>query len=304
MADLILHHYPMSPFSEKIRAMLGYAGLGWQSVTVGEMPPRPNLEALTGGYRKIPVAQDGADVFCDTRIISREIGERANRPELALENNSEAVQAFVREADLDVFLACIIGASGPGMLIKLAKSTSTLNALRFLKDRISIGRTARVSAMKPKQAQSKIREHLDRLEGMLEKDFLFGDTPCIADFSAYHGLWYVRDLAENTVVKGYPKVNAWMDRIQALGHGTARDLSQEDAQERARSANPRPIEAEGDDPLLGRSISIAPNDYARDPVVGTLVASSEQATILRLEDDDLGVLHLHFPKEGFWLREA
>ena len=299
MADLILHHYPMSPFSEKVRAMLGYAGLGWQSVTVREMPPRPNLEALTGGYRKIPVAQDGADVFCDTRAIAREIAARANRPELVLEDSSEAVQAFVREADLEIFLACVIGSSGPGMMVKLAKSTSTLNALRFLKDRVSIGRTARVSAMKPKQARARIREHLERLEGMLERDFLFGDTPCIADFSAYHGLWYVRDLAERPVMKGYPKVNAWMDRIEAFGHGTVRELSQEDALAKARNAEPRPLNMEGEDPLLGKQVSIAPDDYARDPGVGTLVASSANESILRLENDDTGVLHLHFPKEGF-----
>ncbi|HBC20217.1 MAG TPA: glutathione S-transferase family protein, partial [Alcanivorax sp.] len=53
MSDLILHHYALSPFSEKVRAMLGYAGLDWQSVTVREMPPRPMLAPLAGGYRKI-----------------------------------------------------------------------------------------------------------------------------------------------------------------------------------------------------------------------------------------------------------
>jgi len=36
MSELILHHYTLSPFSEKARAMLGYAGLQWQSVTVAE----------------------------------------------------------------------------------------------------------------------------------------------------------------------------------------------------------------------------------------------------------------------------
>ena len=304
MADLILHHYPMSPFSEKVRAILGYAGLSWQSVTVREMPPRPKLEALTGGYRKIPVAQMGADVFCDTRAIAREIGALAGKPELALENNSDEVQAFVRDVDLNVFLACIIGSSGPGMLIKLAKSTSITNALRFLKDRISIGRTAKVSALTPKQARAKIREHLDRLEGMLENDFLFGDSPCIADFSAYHGLWYVRDLAEKPVMKGYPKVNAWMDRIQAFGHGTIREISQDDALAQARGVEPRAVEAHGEDPLLSKPVSIAPDDYARDPVEGTLVSASEHEAILRLESDDLGVLHLHFPKQGFRIREA
>jgi len=72
-----------------------------------------------------------------------------------------------------------------------------MNALRFLKDRIAIGRKARVQPMAPKQARQRVKEHLDRMEGMLDKDFLFGDSPCIADFSAYHSLWYVRDLAEN-----------------------------------------------------------------------------------------------------------
>ncbi len=179
-----------------------------------------------------------------------------------------------------------------------------MNAMRFLKDRISIGRTAKVSALTPKQARATIREHLDRLEGMLEHDFLFGGSPCIADFSAYHGLWYVRDLAEQKVMKGYPKVNAWMDRVQAFGHGSAVTISQDEALAQARDAEPRAIGTPGKDPLLGKRVAIAPDDYARDPVIGTLAGSSEHESVLRLESEDLGVLHLHFPKQGFRLREA
>lgn len=70
MSEFILHHYVLSPFSTKIRAMLGQAGLDWRSAITREMPPRPVLEVLAGGYRKIPVAQIGADVFCDTRVIA------------------------------------------------------------------------------------------------------------------------------------------------------------------------------------------------------------------------------------------
>ena len=92
MSAIILHHYPMSPFSEKMRAMLGYAGLSWQSVIHKEMPPRPQLARLAGGYRKIPVAQIGADIFCDTRIISTEIAALAGKPELALENCSQEIR--------------------------------------------------------------------------------------------------------------------------------------------------------------------------------------------------------------------
>ena len=304
MSNLILHHYPMSPFSEKVRAMLGYAGLSWQSVSVREMPPRPKLEALTGGYRKIPVGQIGADVFCDTRIIAREIAALGNKPELVLEDCSEDVQAFVREADLEVFLACIISSSGPGMMVKLAKSTSVMNALRFLKDRIAIGRSARVQPMTPKQARQRLKGHLERMEGMLEKDFLFGDTPCVADFSAYHGLWYVRDLAEKSVIQSYPRVNAWMDRIKAFGHGTQSALTADGALSSARSSEPRPVSGQGSDPMLGKTVSIAPDDYAREPVTGVMVAASEHGWVIRRNSDDLGVLHVHLPKLGYSIRQA
>ena len=46
MSELILHHYTLSPFSEKARAMFGYAGLEWQSVTVAEMPPRHSADKV------------------------------------------------------------------------------------------------------------------------------------------------------------------------------------------------------------------------------------------------------------------
>lgn len=304
MPDLILHQYPMSPFSEKIRAMLGYAGLNWQSVSVREMPPRPKLEALTGGYRKIPVGQIGADVFCDTSAIAREIAALGNKPELVLEDCSEDVQAFVREADLEVFLACIISSSGPGMLVKLARSTSILNAFRFLKDRIAIGRKARVQPMTPKQARSRLKNHLERMEAMLENDFLFGDSPCIADFAAYHGLWYVRDLAEKSVIRSYPGVNAWMDRIKAFGHGNETPLSADEALDRARSSEPRAVPEQGNEPLVGKSVSVAPDDYAREPVAGVLAAATGYAWIIRRETPDLGTLHVHLPRRGYVIQEV
>ena len=69
--DLVLHHYPESPYAEKVRRILGFKGLAWKSVTIPMMMPKPDLLALTGGYRKTPVLQIGADVYCDTDLIAR-----------------------------------------------------------------------------------------------------------------------------------------------------------------------------------------------------------------------------------------
>ncbi|WP_235205783.1 glutathione S-transferase N-terminal domain-containing protein, partial [Cupriavidus sp. SK-4] len=54
MADIILHQYATSPFSEKVRLALGAKGLAWQAVEIPAILPKPDLLALTGGYRRTP----------------------------------------------------------------------------------------------------------------------------------------------------------------------------------------------------------------------------------------------------------
>ena len=55
MADpIILHHFDQSPFSEKIRVILGFKRLAWKSVRISRIMPRPDLMPLTGGYRRTP----------------------------------------------------------------------------------------------------------------------------------------------------------------------------------------------------------------------------------------------------------
>jgi glutathione S-transferase len=76
MADIILHHYATSPFSEKVRIAFGLKNLAWRSVEIPNVMPKPDLMPLTGGYRKTPVMQVGADVYCDTQIILRELQRR------------------------------------------------------------------------------------------------------------------------------------------------------------------------------------------------------------------------------------
>jgi glutathione S-transferase len=63
MADIILHHYDISPYSEKVRLGLGLKGLAWASVELPVIMPKPDLTPLTGGYRKTPVLQIGADIL-------------------------------------------------------------------------------------------------------------------------------------------------------------------------------------------------------------------------------------------------
>ena len=71
MTELILHHYEFSNYSEKARVAMGYKSLRWKSVIVPPVMPKLDLAPLTGGYRRAPVLQVGADISCDTRMILR-----------------------------------------------------------------------------------------------------------------------------------------------------------------------------------------------------------------------------------------
>ena len=98
-----LHHYPNSPFSEKVRIAFGVKQLAWKSVHSPSMMPKPDLMPLTGGYRKTPVLQVGADIYCDTQLIMLELERRAPRPTLLPVDKAGEARALAMWADRNVF---------------------------------------------------------------------------------------------------------------------------------------------------------------------------------------------------------
>lgn len=302
---MILHHYAMSPFGRKIRSMLGYAGLSWQSAIAREMPPRPALAQLAGGYRKIPVAQMGADIFCDSRTIAAEIAQLASKPELALENQDAEAQVWASRADLDMFFPCVLAAGTPAMRRKVRESMSLLDMGRFVLDRVNMSRKASVKMAGFKEARPLVLAYLAQVELRLRENFLFGAAPTHADFSTYHGLWFIRDLGESSLIDDFPATLAWMDRIAAFGEGVRREITSQQALEMAAGADPRPVAAAHQtDPHVGQRVTIAPSDYGQVPTVGLLVGATEHSWILARSERKLGTLHVHFPRHGYALSAA
>ena len=103
MDDVILHHYPTSTFSERVRLAFGSKGLAWRSVTIPTAIPKPELLPLTGGYRRTPVLQIGADVYCDTQLILRKIESLHPEPSLYPDGSEGLVLALAWWADKSIF---------------------------------------------------------------------------------------------------------------------------------------------------------------------------------------------------------
>jgi hypothetical protein len=125
MTDMILHHYETSPYAEKVRLGLGVKGLAWASVEIPVIMPKPDLTALTGGYRKTPVLQIGADLYCDSQLIMRELERRHPSPSFYPAGRG-AADALAWWAEKTMF--------SPAVSIVFAKRPDTLPE-GFLEDR-------------------------------------------------------------------------------------------------------------------------------------------------------------------------
>ncbi|MFT6052059.1 MAG: glutathione S-transferase [Halioglobus sp.] len=304
-AMIILHHYELSPFSEKLRLMFGYAGLPWQSLVSPEMPPRPNLDPLTGGYRRIPVAQKGADLFCDTRLICDEVAALTEMPELATQYGNAATQAYAAELESTVFWACVLSIPAGVTLKQLLRHIGVWKTLRFLKDRTGVGKSSRMNVPSPREAARVFQQHLEEMEQRLTGQFLFADDPTNADFSAYHTLWFKREIGKLPMPLGLPKVADWYDRMQAFGHNERCEISQAQAFQAAFENEPRAISNDASAAAdVGKSVSICPTDYALDAVNGTLVGCSATRYIVARESKQFGTVHVHFPRAGFACQTA
>ncbi|MCW8275299.1 glutathione S-transferase family protein [Pseudomonas sp. PCH199] len=305
MSELILHHYPTSPFAEKARLLLGYKGLSWRSVKISPVMPKPDLTALTGGYRKTPVLQIGADIYCDTALIARRLEQE--KPAGIFPGSQEMIAAsFATWADSVVFQHAVSLVFQPESVAVRFGSLPPEAIKAFLADRAGLfsgGSATRLSAEQAKHQWPTIMARLEQQLQREEGDYLFGE-PSIADFAMAHPLWFLKATpVTSPLVDNYPAVAAWLSRVLGFGHGAPSEMTSEEALAVARDATPAALPDEQFiDPNgfeAGQQVVIAATDYGVDPVAGELLFAGSEELIVRREDERGGVVHVHFPRFGF-----
>ena len=308
MTTPILHHYPPSLFSEKIRALFGYLDLQWQSVIIPPIMPRPLLMPLSGGYRKTPMMQIGANVYCDTEIICRRLAALADNQ--AMYAPGFAAERVARWADTELFRTTVALNFRPAALAAQMSQMSEAEITAFQADRAQLSGGAPIVAVDPAAAQADFTALLANLDTTLQKGFLFGDQPCIADFSLYHCLWFVAGNPANTALfEPWTQVRAYVERMQAFGHGRFAEITGADALAIGTGAQPvRPdnagLDSHGQGFALGDAVTVAPDDYGRIPVAGQLVSYRYNEIVIACEDSQAGQVMVHFPNIGFDIAAA
>jgi glutathione S-transferase len=305
---IILHHFDRSPFSEKIRVAFGHKGLSWRSVRIPQIMPKPDLMPLTGGYRRTPVMQIGADVFCDTQIIIREIERRFAAPTLFPSGGRGVPWALGMWTDRTFFqnaVNLVFGTLGPKVPQEFIEDRSQLRGAKFDLDKMR--------AAIP-QMRDQLRAQFGWIEAQLGdgRKWLLGEFS-LADVSAYMNVWYVRSnlsAEEDRAIAGLDKifaglkqVAAWEGRMRAVGYGLREEMSAEEALAIAEKANPE-TQDENDphDPngrKVGDKVRVAPDDYGKVEVAGEIVSLSAQHIAIRRVDERVGEIVVHFPRAGF-----
>ena len=319
MAKFYFHHYWTSPFCEKIRAMLGYLDLEWHSVTTSVIMPRPLLTPLSGGYRRVPVAQIGADVYCDSSIIARALAEYAGDETLYAPGFAAVRVADAAGSDLFRIMAALsfrpeaIGSvfNHPGdskvSADKASGSGGGSFLEKFIADRADLDSKGYLMKMKPEVAESTLLHWLTELDNSVASGFIFGDTPSIADFSIYHPLWYLRNNPYNApLIEAYPNVLRWFDQIAAFGNGRVVESDGETALDDARSSEPCTLEpvVVGVNANPGDTVCVTPTDYGQVPVEGKLVRADPYEFAVERTTEETGTIVTHFPRAGFELRQV
>jgi glutathione S-transferase len=302
--DIVLHHFDASPFAEKIRLIMGLKGLVWRSVQIPMVMPKPDLTALTGGYRKTPVMQVGAEIYCDTRRIARELERRFPEPTLFPDGHAGMAMALGVWSDTRFF--------EPGAALAMGVNEAIPDAI--LKDRFAFFNFMDFSTL-PAQVPHLYGQMLAQAELVEEqlsdgRPFLFGDAPGWADIHAWFVVWMCRGNIAPVAryFAPYGRMAAWERRMAGIGHGTSTAMDAGEALAIARATPAAPgAGVAADDPLgfaAGDEVIVEPDDYGRVPVRGRLVTLNRREIAINRDDDRAGNVNVHFPRAGYRVRRA
>jgi glutathione S-transferase len=304
--EIILHNYPNSPFSEKVRIAFGIKKLSWRSVIQPVIMPKPDLLPLTGGYRKIPVMQIGADIYCDSQIILRELDRRYPAPSLLPDGNG-AAYGLGFWADRQIFqaaVAIIFGEIGDQVPEDFKNDRAAMSGGGFSSEALK----AAVPFMR-----DQYRAHTQFLSDQLAdgRAFWGGEKPGLADIHAFMNPWFINNALPHkakATLEEFPNVEAWYERVRAIGHGRPEDMSPREALAVAKEATSEaklaqdPHDPHGRKP--GDKVKVAADDYGRDPIAGEIVfANAHEIAILR-SAPEVGEVVVHFPRAGFSVTPA
>jgi glutathione S-transferase len=275
-------------------------------VRIPVIMPKPELVALTGGYRKTPVLQYKNHIYCDTRLMARVIDEQFTGETVFPSTLSLTANTIAQWADQHLFSVAVALAFSPAGFAAFRQQVPEKFVEAFVNDRAKMKEGGSGLSMEANTALQLIPIYLQQMEQQLNSagPFICGEQITIADFSVYHCLWFINNNAGvKALLDGYQKLNQWFETMNAIGHGSQSTIDALDAINIACSA--KKMLFSKDDFLevngfrFGDTVEIVPTDYGITPVTGELIISKTDEIAIKRIDEKAGEVYVHFPRIGY-----
>jgi glutathione S-transferase len=194
---LRLHHFPLCPFSRKIRLVLGEKELEAEDLPV-EPWAEPERIAALNPAAEVPVLEDGEALIVDSGAIAEYLEE--TRPEPALIAGSPAERAEIRRLVAwfdDKFVREVTEPLWGEKLIKRVRNRDTPHSVAV------------------RTGLANINAHLDCIGYLFERrNWLAGDKLSLADLAAAAQL-SVLDYIGDVPWDRHPEAKLWYARIKS-----------------------------------------------------------------------------------------
>ena len=304
-SEIILHNYPQSPVAEKVRVAFGIKGLAWQNVEIPRLPPKPMLTPLTGGYRRTPVMQIGADIYCDSQCIIRKLEQRHPDPTFMPTEDAGLMWCLSRWTDgalFDLSVKIVLGSAGDALPQDFAKDRGLLYLGEDWAEKLKLANSQLPHLV------AQMRAPLAWLNSTLSdgRTFLLGAEPAALDAQMYHVVWFIRGRWDGgpSMLSEFEHLVRWEKSVAGLGHGTATDLSAEEALSIAKNAEPMATSGiANNDPqglTQGMKVSVGPDVESGEQFVSGTVHSADAYTVsINHIADEVGNVCVHFPRTGY-----
>jgi len=301
----ILHHFWASPFAYKTRMAMALAELPWASVEIPRIPPKPLLMPLTSGYRRTPVLQVGADIYCDTQNIALVIDELGTAGRLFPNESKGRAVIFSEWVDQTLFPLAV------RIVIAAALDEAPKD---FIQDRGDL-------YFGPNWSEDQLRAELPGVTLQLKASLahldaavpsggyaLAGTAPSYADLAVAYVCWFLRGRWSQGAecLSQYVNIeqieSALLSLFDGIGPDDVETLDAEEALEQAFNAEPQsPTGIQIDSTLKpGQRVSVRPFVHSSDPAIqGRLRYLDATRVSIDTVHPEVGSVAIHLPVSGY-----
>ena len=280
--------------------MFGLKGLAWRSVQIPVVMPKPDYTELTGGYRRTPSMQIGADVYCDSKLCAQVLERLYPTPTL-FPGDVASTWGVARWAETSFMMAVLIFFGSGGF------DEAFVEDRKKMAPGLDLERVKKIVPAKLLQ----LAQNLERLEAQLRdgRAFLLGAAPSLADLAAYHTVYFLKARPVTAALLApHARIGAWLERVAAIGHGDRKELDSAEAVAIAHDATPVPFEGTPaplpDGLAYGDRVVVLPEEVGSGPIAGELVPSDVHEIAIRRRSERAGELVVHFPREDYLVVRA